>query len=53
MKKEKIVKVVLTVLAIAVPFGLISVGGYYGYKKYKEKKDKNKEEDAKLIENKE
>lgn len=50
MTKERIVKVAMAVVSIAVPFGLISIGGYYGYKKYKENKAK-KLAKQKLLEN--
>lgn len=51
--KSKILKVAITIVAVAVPFGLVSIGGYYAYKKYKENKESKKlEEENKLIEDK-
>tara|TARA_R110000868_G_scaffold272194_1_gene531463 strand:+ start:223 stop:399 length:177 start_codon:yes stop_codon:yes gene_type:complete len=52
--KSKLLKIAITVIAVAVPFGLVSIGGYYAYKKYKESKEKNlAKEDAKIIVNEE
>ena len=50
--KSKFIKVALAIAAVAVPFGIISIGGYYAYKKYKENKENNlAKEDAELIDN--
>ena len=38
LNKSKILKATLAIIAIAVPFGLVSVGGYYAYKNNKEDK---------------
>lgn len=43
LNKSKILKATLAIIAIAVPFGLVSVGGYYAYKRYKNKREENKE----------
>ena len=52
--KSKLLKIAITVIAVAVPFGLVSIGGYYAYKKYKENKEKNlAKEEAELIDNEE
>jgi|TARA_R110000796_G_scaffold147662_1_gene264423 hypothetical protein len=52
--KSKFIKVALAIAAVAVPFGIISIGGYYAYKKYKENKENNlAKEDAELIDNEE
>jgi uncharacterized membrane protein len=47
MDKRKVLKTTLTIVAIVVPFGLIGIGSYYGYKAYKKRKSEgaNKEED--------
>ncbi len=52
LNKSKILKATFAIIAIAVPFGLISVGGYYAYKRYKDKKDKkeDKEENKEISE---
>ena len=50
--KKKLLKVAITVVALVVPFGLVSVGGYYAYKKYKEKKTDKSKDDSELINNK-
>ena len=47
--KSKILKATLGIIAIAIPFGLISVGGYYAYKMYKNKKE-DKEENKEISE---
>jgi hypothetical protein len=39
LNKSKILKATLAIIAIAVPFGLVSVGGYYAYKRYKNNKE--------------
>ena len=39
LNKSKIFKATLAIIAIVVPFGLISVGSYYAYKRYKDKKE--------------
>ena len=38
MNKQKWVKIGLVVVAAVVPFGLVTVGGYYGYKEYRKRK---------------
>tara|TARA_B100001094_G_C17948731_1_gene679377 strand:+ start:157 stop:303 length:147 start_codon:yes stop_codon:yes gene_type:complete len=44
MDKKKVLKTALTVVAVIVPFGLIGIGSYYGYKAYKKKQaEKDKE----------
>jgi hypothetical protein len=48
MDTKRVVRTALTIVVIAIPFGLTVIGGYYGYKKYRDykgKKDssKNKE----------
>ena len=50
MNKEKVIKVAIVIVSVAVPFGLVTVGGYYGYKRYKENKAKKLAE-QKLLEN--
>ena len=49
LNKSKILKATFAIIVIAVPFGLISVGGYYAYKRYKDKKE-DKEENKEISE---
>ena len=42
MDKKKVIKTTLTIIAIVVPFGLVGVGSYYGFKKYKKLKQQKK-----------
>ena len=39
MDKKKVLETTLTIVAIVVPFGLIGIGSYYGYKAYKKRKE--------------
>ena len=39
MDKNKVLKITLTIVAVVVPFGLIGVGSYYGYKAYKKRQE--------------
>ena len=44
MNKAKLIKTATTLAVAVLPFGLVAVGGYYGYKHWKKKKtEKDKE----------
>lgn len=45
MDKKTVVKAVVGVVLVAIPFGLTVIGAYYGVKKYREYKDKKKKDE--------
>ena len=42
MDKKKILKATITTVVALLPFGLISIGGYYAINKYIKSRKKNK-----------
>lgn len=50
MNKKKLLEIAINTAVFVIPFGLVAIGGYYGYKKYRKNKDDKKELESKQTE---
>ncbi len=49
MDRKRVIKTTLTIAATFLPFGLVVIGSYYGYKKYKKLKEQKTQKENKSV----